>query len=243
VSAVIVLSALSAVASNAATVTVSAPSLVQTAGQTFTVAITLNDPSNAGVGSFQFGLDYDPTVMTWQSCTKTGTILPADQNPTCNSITTADPHVSTMLVSDFGTTGTSGNGIILNISFKATSTAPFPKISPLHFHDAFFFTTTQPLTVITVDGSVQVNLTTAASVAVAGRVTDALGGGVRGARVTLTSSNGTVSVLSNSFGYYSFTAVPSGASYTASVSARGLSFAPVVINLRSAVSDLNFSPR
>jgi hypothetical protein len=257
--AVALLSALWATGANAATVTVSAPNVVTGAGGTFTIGINLSDPSNAGVGSFQFGLDYDPTIINPSGanagCSNPPTNPPstpgtlsgnAGQSLTCNTQTTADPHVSTLLVSDFGSTATTGSSPppLFLIKFVATTTGPFPKTSPLHFHDAFFFTLSAPLTVITTDGSVQITGTTAAAVTVAGRVLDASGRGLRGVRVTLVGTGGaTYMAVTNALGRYSFSSVPSGGIYMASATARGASYATRAVNLTDAVSNLDFVPR
>jgi hypothetical protein len=231
------------------TVTVSAPTLVKGAGVTFTVAISLSDLSSAGVGSYQFGLDYDPTIVTPtgtnSGCSNAGTLAGiAGQSVTCNTQTTADPHTSTLLVSDFGSTATSGSATLLNISFKATTTGSFPKTSTMRFHDAFFFSLSSPLTVVTADGSVAITGTTAANVTVAGRILDTSGAGVRGARVALDGANGgRFTAVTNAYGYYRFAAVPSGASYTATVTGHGFNFAPRLLRLNGAVSGLDFTPR
>lgn len=254
-SAVTLLSALWATGANAATVTVSAPTLVTGAGGTFTVPINLSDPSNAGVGSFQFGLDYDPTIINPSGgnagCSTSnppnGTLTGnAGQSVTCNTQATADPHVSTLLVSDFGSTATavSSPPPLFVIRFQATTTGLFPKTSNLHFHDAFFFTLTTSLTVNTTDGSVQVTGTTAANVTVAGRVLDASGRGLRGVRVTLIGTGGAIYMaVTNALGRYSFSSVPSGGIYMASATARGASYATRVVNLTDAVANLDFVPR
>ena len=52
-------------------------------------------------------------------------------------------------------------------------------------------------------------------------ILDSAGAPVRGARVTFTTANGlTFTTISNAFGLYRIDALPSGASYTAAVTAR-----------------------
>src|SRR5882724_3721060 len=159
-------------------VTVSAPTLVRGAGSTFLVLIDLSDPSNAGIGSYQFGLDYDPNIINPtgpnSGCDNTGTLSGAANHLTTCNVSPA----GTLLVSDFGSQATSGSGTLLKITFTSTSTGPFPAVSPLHFHDAFFFTLTAPLPVVTNDGQITILGPTAANVAISGRVLNAGGFGI-----------------------------------------------------------------
>jgi subtilisin-like proprotein convertase family protein len=94
------------------------------------------------------------------------------------------------------------------------------------------------------DLGITTTTTTAANVAVSGRVLDARGSGVRGARVSFTDSNGTVTTaLTNAFGYYTLTNVPSGSTLVANVSARGLTFTPRVVQVFDQLADVNFTPQ
>jgi hypothetical protein len=74
-----------------------------------------------------------------------------------------------------------------------------------------FFKTGQPITI-----PVQVpSAAPSVTVAVSGRVTNAQGRGVYGARVTITDSNNNARmVTTNPFGYYRFDNVASGGMYT-----------------------------
>ena len=82
---------------------------------------------------------------------------------------------------------------------------------------------------------------TAASVAVGGRVF-AGNSGLAQARLTLTNSNGeTRSVSTNSFGYYRFSGVAAGETYVLSVVHKRYTFAPRVIGVTEAMSELNFT--
>jgi hypothetical protein len=85
---------------------------------------------------------------------------------------------------------------------------------------------------------------TAAEVSVSGRVLTSASTGVRGARVTLQDSRGnTLTSLTNAFGYYTFASVLSGDTYIANASSRGFIFAPRVITVHDAVTDIDFSPQ
>jgi hypothetical protein len=83
---------------------------------------------------------------------------------------------------------------------------------------------------------------TAASVTIAGRVASNDGRAVRNAIVTLVGANGSsYSGRTNSFGYYTIAGVPAGETYTASVTAKGLTFAPQIVNVADSVDGLNFT--
>lgn len=85
-------------------------------------------------------------------------------------------------------------------------------------------------------------VTTAASATVAGRVSDSFGNAVRNAQVVLSGSNGmNYFVKTNSFGYYTIENVTSGATYTATVKAKGLTFNPQTVNVNESIDGLNFT--
>ncbi|MBV9243070.1 MAG: carboxypeptidase regulatory-like domain-containing protein [Acidobacteria bacterium] len=81
---------------------------------------------------------------------------------------------------------------------------------------------------------------TAATVGVSGRVLSASGIGIRGANVTITAADGSrLTAVTNAFGYYGFTSVESGKSYTLTATARGYAFAPRGISVSDELSDVN----
>ncbi|MBV9240515.1 MAG: carboxypeptidase regulatory-like domain-containing protein [Acidobacteria bacterium] len=82
---------------------------------------------------------------------------------------------------------------------------------------------------------------TAANVSVSGRVLTSSGSGIRNARVTMTDQSGDMfSAVTNAFGYYSLSDVPSGRDYMMSASARGFSFQPRAVSLTDSQSDEDF---
>ena len=87
---------------------------------------------------------------------------------------------------------------------------------------------------------VNVQIPTAAEVTVSGRVLTSYGTGIRGARVVTTAADGrTVSTLSNAFGYYTFSGMPTGATYIVTVASRMYTFMPRVISVNDTMTDLN----
>jgi subtilisin-like proprotein convertase family protein len=84
---------------------------------------------------------------------------------------------------------------------------------------------------------------TAANANISGRVTNANGRGIYGARVALQDQEGhTVYAITNPFGYYRFLDVPGGQTYLLSVTDKRYQFAPRTLNLVEDVADVDFTP-
>jgi hypothetical protein len=85
---------------------------------------------------------------------------------------------------------------------------------------------------------------TAAGVSLGGRVVSSSGRGIGNVRVILADPSGQVTTaLTSPFGYYQFTDVRSGESYTVSVSSKGYTFSEPtrIVTVNDAVDDLNFT--
>lgn len=85
---------------------------------------------------------------------------------------------------------------------------------------------------------------TAAGTSLGGRVVSSSGRGIGNVRVILADQSGHVTTaLTSPFGYYQFTDVRSGESYTVSVSSKGYTFAEPtrIVTVNDAVDDLNFT--
>lgn len=94
------------------------------------------------------------------------------------------------------------------------------------------------------DFSLTPQSTTAAPASLAGRVLTMGGRGLGNVRVTLTDQAGQPrTAVTSPFGYYQFDNLPTGETYTVSVSAKGRTFAEPtrVVTLNDAVDDLNFT--
>ena len=75
---------------------------------------------------------------------------------------------------------------------------------------------------------------------ISGRVVTPDGRGLTSVRVILTDSTGAQRIATtSSFGFYSFTDVPTG-SYIANVSSKRYRFAPQTLNVNSALSNIDF---
>jgi len=86
-----------------------------------------------------------------------------------------------------------------------------------------------------------VTTTTAASVSISGRVTEAFGRGVFGARVSLTGANGNIRyAMTNSFGYYCFAEVAAGETYVIKATHKRYEFFAQIVAVNDDRDDINF---
>ncbi len=84
-------------------------------------------------------------------------------------------------------------------------------------------------------------VTTAAGVTVGGRVMTAEGRGLRGARVTMTDSNGAArSVFTGAMGRFQFDDVEPGQTYVITIGSRRFTFSPQVVQVTDNIGDLSF---
>lgn len=89
-------------------------------------------------------------------------------------------------------------------------------------------------------GSFEYQSIPAATVAIAGRVTDASGFPIPKARVFLTDGSGNAALaLTSPFGYFRFDSVQAGATYVVRTERKGYRFVPVLVTPSAAVTDLN----
>ncbi len=92
------------------------------------------------------------------------------------------------------------------------------------------------------DWTVGILAPTAAGVTVSGRVLTSNGQGLRNAVVMISDQAGhTRSAITSAFGYYSFTDVEVGQTYTVSVSSKRFTFATRLVNLTDAIDGLDFT--
>ena len=82
-----------------------------------------------------------------------------------------------------------------------------------------------------------------AEASVGGQVTTSGGSGISGVNITLSDASGVSrTAITNSFGYYSFTEVPTGQTYMLTVSKKGYIFpdSPRAVNVQDDLTDVNF---
>jgi hypothetical protein len=91
------------------------------------------------------------------------------------------------------------------------------------------------------DGAVNILAPTAASVSVSGRVSDADGRGVSGARVSIVDQTGAPRVaLTNQFGYYRFEQIPAGAAYLFNAAHKNYQFTSRFITISEETGGVDF---
>ena len=99
----------------------------------------------------------------------------------------------------------------------------------------------EPLTATFTDGTVTIQAA-APPVTVSGRVTVTGGAGLRNAIVTMTAAGGFNRVATtSSFGYFTFTNVPSGGNYTVTVTSRRYTYLPRTQTISTNLTDFDFA--
>ena len=135
---------------------------------------------------------------------------------------------------------------IILIQFTVANNAP-AGITPLTFNDTpvqrqVRDTNNTLVTSTFTNGSVNILGATAANVFVNGKVQNNKGRGVANAQITMIDSRGEMRVArSNSFGNFRFADVPSGETYTISVSSKQYKFATRVMNISQNLDNLVFT--
>ncbi|MBS1792523.1 MAG: carboxypeptidase regulatory-like domain-containing protein [Acidobacteria bacterium] len=188
-------------------------------GQT-SVNVTITGTSTGGSGWFDPGANLAAPALPFNHITASV----SGSNVTVNSVTYNSP-----------------TSITLNLNTVGASVS----------NPAFAPESVRNLTITNPDGQsvvrngiISISVPTAANVSLSGRVADAAGQGLSRVRVSLTAADGTIRyATTNSFGYYRFDDVPSGAIYTLSVSGSRYQFAQPtrVIEVNDTLADLDFT--
>jgi hypothetical protein len=211
---------------------VSAPTINTISGANFSIPVTVGDTTGLNILSYQFDLVYDPAVVAPQAnpITTAGTISEG-MLPTFNPIS---PGLLKVVL--FTTTPRVGTGTLFKLNF--TALGPTGSVSPLSWVN-FKWDEGTPGTAAN-NGAVRIQSPTAAAASVSGRVLTAYGQGVPNARITLTGINGgRNSVISNGFGFYEFTGVATGETYTITVEAKRFTFSPRVLTVGNDLSNFD----
>lgn len=230
--------------------TVSVINVTGAAGTQVFVEVDLESAGNAVGGGFS--LNFDQTRLS---------ISPASGNNPDVTLGSGIPGGWTLLSN--GSQAASGR---IGATFDGPLNAPIPVSPPNRILARFRFTilanapagatpitfgnvpigrgfsdeNAQDIPMTYVNGAVTVQAA-APPVTVSGRVTIPGGAGLRNALVTLTDTNNVRRVATtSSFGYYTFTNVPAGVSYTAAVASRRYAFTPVTQTISTDLTNLDF---
>lgn len=201
----------------------------------FDIDLTVSNTTGESIFGYEFDLYYNPSVILPQAIPcESALTLSAGRSVTCNPVTPGRLRVVV-----FSTSGVpiSGAGTLLRLKFNAigaSTTTSFLRFqnSPTP-PDTFMFNEGLPQDATT-DGQVTISSPSAATSSISGRVKSASGKPVSEATVILTDSNGNLrNTRTNYKGFYQFNEIPTGDTYTISVSNKLSSSAPQVITLFS----------
>ena len=204
---------------------------IQRFSGTVTIQIIRDAPSTSGTGSQRNLL----TVVITSNTTQSSMI--AEDGSDVVTYTASEPKQTVTYTSDFlGFSAMSEDSLGLTFS----SANPPITIGPGGF--LTIFTAAGVGTFATGIAPVY-NPPTAAAVTINGRVFSSYGRPVSGAIVRLTDQSGaTTTAGTNSLGYFRFVDIPVGQIITVSVTAKGGTYEPRVINLTDNIDELNFYP-
>jgi len=140
-----------------------------------------------------------------------------------------------------------GPQTVFTLRFTPTAAAVQGDVIPVTFGGTPFLTDVGDVNAVgvqftPVNGVVNILGPTAADVTISGHVYAPGGAGLRNANVTITDSNGeSRSVVTSTFGAFSFDGVTAGDTYVVRVSSRRYRFTPRVVQVTDSLSDLDFT--
>jgi hypothetical protein len=201
-------------------------------GSTVIVPLRMENLNGANVRSYQFDIQYDPTVLTPDAMTAD---LAGTMGQGMNVVYNV-PSPGLLKVAVYDVFGVMGDGIYANLRFTATGTAGS---GSQHGVKGFRFNDGKTMTTVS-DGAVFFCSTE--GVRVNGRLITAGGQGLRGTHVTITAPNGTRSfATTSSLGYFEFSSLLAGETYTLSVQSRRYRFAPVNVSTTQAATSVEMT--
>lgn len=205
-------------------------------GSDFTVPITISSTKGKGIVSYQFDLNYDPSVLRAQPiAVDVSGALSNGMSVTVNSET---PGLLKVVV--FGAVPLNGEGLLLNLKFTAIGelgSASTITLQNLMLNEG------NPWSVST-EGRVEISTPTRKEASVSGRLLSPEGQGVSNVIVRLTNAQGeSHTTLSNANGDYHFGGVSVGQSYTVSVESGRFVFSPQTISVDFDQPNINLFAR
>ncbi len=209
-----------------------------------TVVVPIEVDVSSDTRSYTFSVEYDTTKLTYQS-TGLGSGVPSGTSLTLNTNKAADnPTGKLGIVLDSGNSFTFGTRQLVTISFTVASNAPLGTTPIIFSSDPTPRSTSDSqanlVTTTYTNGTVNIAAPTAASADIGGRVVNAKGRAVSGARVSLIDNEGRSRfAFTNSSGYYRFTGVPVG-NYVMSVDSKTYIFESRSLTVTEDISEVNF---
>ena len=206
-------------------------------GSEATIHLEMNRQGDEVATSFT--LDFDPAVLSNpRVALELGS---ADDTTLTVNINEANKGHITVLVDS--ATGLSNQ--FLNVKFDVLGNAPSGE-SMIRFDNSptpsvISDAEGNKLAAAYEDGVITISGPNTANTEVSGRVLTPDGRGIRNVKVTITDESGiSKTVTTSSFGYYQFTGLQSGHTFTISVASRTYRFAPRVLQISDNLSDIDF---
>jgi hypothetical protein len=203
---------------------VTAPRLLASSDNEVVVPIAVQGAADKGIIACELDLRYDPAVLQPRTS-------PVELARTANdgfSIVANAKEPGLLRIVVYGARPLSRDGVLLNLKFTAVG-AP-GTVSPLTW-ERIMFNEGSPRSIAN-DGSVEISAANANQAEISGRLLTAMGQGISNASVTLTDSIGrSRSAVSNGFGFYRFSGLQPGQTYTIAVASRRWTFAPLTVSV------------
>lgn len=204
-------------------------------GREVTVPFRIDNLGDKMVGSYQFDIEYDPSVIE-------PVALASDIAGTRSegmTILSNSPEEGLLKVAAYSAFPVSGDGVYVYLKFRtigAVGSTTQVTIKEFRFNDGSD-------EVFAKGGRVSVTREADAT-GVKGRVISALGQPISNARVTLTATDGTTrTTVTSSLGSYEFSGLATGETYTVTVQSKKFTFEPRSVSMTGSPVDLDMIAR
>jgi hypothetical protein len=196
------------------------------------VPVEISDTTDKGIVAYQFELRYDPSVLEPSAD-------PADLADTISSgymVTVNAAERGLLRVVVFGTQPLSGAGRLINLRFNAIGnpgSASDLVWENLGLNEGGF-------DIRSTNGRVEVTASPSNNASIGGRVLSASGQPIKNARLTLTDTTGQTRIaITNGLGYYQFSGLQLGQTYTVHTSAKRHRFQDVTVSVTGEAVSLD----
>lgn len=211
-------------------VRVSTPNVATAPGTILNVPLRLDNLAGRAVDSYQFDVVYDPSVVEPAQ----GRVSLTGTNGEELAVVSNVVEPGLLKVAVYGAVSANGDGVYANLKFAAIGGEG--TFSPLAIRGFRFNNATDGVSIT--DG--RITVTSATSAGISGNVLTSTGEQVVRARVTLTSTTGeTFTVVSNNFGRFGFGGLRIGETYTVTVRAKDLTFAPRQVSVTDSATEID----
>ncbi|MGB5014566.1 MAG: cohesin domain-containing protein, partial [Pyrinomonadaceae bacterium] len=224
--------ALARVSNSPDAVQVGLPAVTADAGTRVSVPLRMDNMMGRGVTSYQFDIEYDPTVIEPAE-------LAADlvgAVPAELAIVSNAPIPGVLKVTVYGAFPATGDGVYANLHFNVRGA--MGSSSPLAIRG--FMLNDDRWEVNTTDGVIMVGRVNAERPSIKGRILTTDGSGVLNAIVTLTSTTGKIqSMRSGEGGAFEFTRVVAGETYTLTIQSKRFRYQPRTVSMSGNAVELD----